>query len=115
MQNNNEIKVINTATLRLLNKISVSFGLNRNLADRFFKAVDPDGKHVVSVLMVHEHAMMRRVEPHYRLLLMARMKGQSHPYVQPIDVPIITWELLPGLTKAQRRKITVSAMQKGVA
>ena len=90
--------------------------LDRNLADQFFRQVDPAGCHLVRVFMVHEYAMMRPVAPHYRVVLYAKMRGQTNPYVQPLDIPLTTWDALPGLTKAQKRKLGLAELRRqGVA
>lgn len=92
------IKRANTTTLWRLNEASIKKDYNRNLSDEFFVHADPDGTHILSVLLVHEHAQMRPVPPHYRCMVWAKMKGKTTPTNVILDIPI---NLFNSLTDAR--------------
>ena len=94
------IRLADTQTLRDLNSKSIRKGYNRNLADEFFAQADPRGTHVLSVLMVHGHARMRPVPPHYRCLVLAKFRGRTTPVAVIFDIPIRSFD---SLTDARER------------
>ena len=93
-RNRKQIKKLNTPQLKRLNNLSISKDYNRNLSDTFFDKVDRNGTHILSVLMVHEHAQMRQVAPHYRCLLLAKMRRRRNPVTLILDLPIDTFNSL---------------------
>jgi hypothetical protein len=93
-QVNDPIKVVDTETLARLSAISVANDYNRNLSDLFFKRVDPDGTHILSVLMIHEHAQMQSVAPHYRCMVLAKMRHQKKPVFVILDLPMTAFHSL---------------------
>ena len=106
------IKKVSTTTLRRLNKESIRLGYNRNLTDRFFRLADPDGEHVIEIIMIHEHAMMRPVAPHYRLLLLAKMRRSTEPCHLTLDIPIASWDALPRLPKSVLRRLALATVKE---
>lgn len=89
------IKLADSETLRLLNRTSIRKGYDRNLTDEFFARLDPQGAHVLSVLMVHEHARMRPVPPHYRCQVLAKYRGRTQPVFVILDIPFESFDSLP--------------------
>ena len=89
-----QIKMVDTNGLKRLNDLSISKDYNRNLSDTFFENVDPRGTHILSILMVHEHAQMRPVAPHYRCMLLAKMRRRRNPVTLVLDLPIDTFRSL---------------------
>ena len=88
------IKQVGTSELKRLNDLSIAKDYNRNLSDRFFDDVDRRGTHILSVQMIHEHAHMRKVAPHYRCLLLAKMRGRRDPAVLFLDLPFEAFDAL---------------------
>jgi hypothetical protein len=93
-QKGGRIKVVDTKTLKRLNDLSVAKDYNRNLSDEFFRRADPRGQHVLSVLMIHEHAQMRPVAPHYRCLVLAKLRRRHRPASVVLDLPISAFDSL---------------------
>jgi hypothetical protein len=88
-----EIKAIGTEMLRALNSESIRLGLNRNLKASFFKRADPDGRHTINIFMVHEHASGRRVAPHYRCEVLAKLRRSNDPCYLILDIPFASWDV----------------------
>lgn len=88
------IKQVGTSELKRLNDLSIANDYNRNLSDRFFEDVDPRGTHVLFVLMIHEHAQMRPVAPHYRCLVLAKMRRRRNPTEVFLDLPFEAFDAL---------------------
>ena len=90
----NVVKTASTKVLEELNDLSIAKGYNRNLADQFFVDTDPQGTHVLSVLMIHEHAQMRPVPPHFRCMVLAKMRGRRKPTSVILDLPMQSFHSL---------------------
>ncbi len=88
------IKIASTKALAQLNILSVAKGYNRNLSDQFFLDADPKGIHVLSVLMIHEHAEMRPVPLHFRCMVLAKMQGKRTPTPVILDIPMQSFHAL---------------------
>ncbi len=88
------IKIASTKALTKLNDLSIAKGYNRNLSDQFFLDADPKGTHVLSVLMIHEHAQMRPVPPHFRCMVLAKMQGKRTPTPVILDIPMQSFHSL---------------------
>jgi hypothetical protein len=93
-QINDPVKIADTETLARLNAISIAKDYNRNLSDLFFKRIDPNGTHVLSILMVHEHAQLQTVAPHFRCMVLAKMRHQMKPAFVILDLPMTAFHSL---------------------
>jgi len=89
-----ESKVADTKGLKWLNDLSIAWGYNRNLSDEFFEKADPRGTHILSVLMIHKHAQMRPVAPHYRCVVLAKMRRRRRPTFVVLDLPMSAFQSL---------------------
>ena len=99
--------------MRSLNAESIRLGLNRNLKSAFFRRADPDGAHVINIFMVHEHAGGRRVAPHYRCEVLAKLRRSDDPSYLILDIPFALWDALPGLRKNARPQDSLAACEAG--
>lgn len=88
------IKKVDSTGLKRLNDLSIAKDYNRNVSDRFFEDVDPRGTHLLFVLMIHEHAQMRPVAPHFRCLVLAKMRRRRKPTEVFLDLPIEAFDAL---------------------
>jgi hypothetical protein len=88
------IKGVDTKGLKRLNDLSIARGYNRNLSDEFFEEADPRGTHILSVLMIHEHAWMRPVAPHYRCMVLAKLRHCRRPTFVVLDLPMSAFDSL---------------------
>ena len=84
------IQKVGTGGLKRHNDLSIAQGYNRYFCDRFFRDADPRGVHIISVLMIHEHAQMRPVEPHYRCMVLAKIRRRMEPVLVFLDLPILS-------------------------
>ena len=46
------------------------------------------------VLMIHEHAQMQPVAPHYRCMVLAKMQGQGEPTPVILNLPMQSFQSL---------------------
>lgn len=95
MVNMNDPRVITTPVLKRLNTKAIANDYNRAISDAAIRRLDPDGFHVLSVALLHEHAGGVKVDPHYRCQVLMKMKGQKDPEVVYLDVEIDTYNSLP--------------------
>ena len=61
--------------------------------------LQPEMTHVFDALMIHEHAQMRPVDPHWRTMAYLWVKGQDQPIQAFMDVPMDLWDTLPKVQK----------------
>ena len=81
-------KFMDSDTLAELNQRAVKANYNRALTDEFIAKLDPDGVHLVTMVMPHEHAQGVRVEPHYRCQVFAKTidRDADHPAEVWLDI-----------------------------
>ena len=72
-------RITYATTLQLLeiNKWSVDNGMNRSMSEEAEKLLDPDGIHMVSFMLEHNHRMGEKIEPHWRVQWMLKFKDKS--------------------------------------
>lgn len=96
-------KVVDTRGLKgLINHAEVT-GLNRTLANINRALIDPDGFHIVTDVMVHDHAAGASVEPHLRCSTLVKFKDQEDPEHDYLDVSFEDFDLLPDAQALRER------------
>lgn len=88
-------KVVTTEVLKHLAQKAEKQGYNRQVTDEFLRDLDPDGFHIVSQVLLHEHAAGVQVAPHARCSVLAKAQGQDEPVEVFLDIPIDLFDLLP--------------------
>ena len=86
-------KMVDTKELIRLNKLSVENNYNQNRPDEFFEEVDPLGTHFLGVLIVHHHAQLKPVPPHFRCGTLVRMKDGEQVEIL-LDLPMWAFQSL---------------------
>lgn len=86
------MKVANTKTVESL--IDCSQKYNRYIPRGVKKDLDPEGRHVFSVILVHEHIAGKLVEPHYRCSAFLKMKDADEPAHFYVDMSIDDYDSL---------------------
>lgn len=61
---------------------------NRQISEAGLRMLDPKGVHIIRVFMIHEHAMGKRVDPHYRCQVMLKHRGSMEPQAVWMDIPM---------------------------
>lgn len=93
-----DIRVVNTATLRRLMKAADVHDFNRRIDPA--TPLDPDGWHVLS-LVLFDHSRGLATDPiHHRISVLAKTVGVDHPVSLMLDVTAIHWDSLPLTTPA---------------
>jgi len=85
-------KILDTYTLRLLNRAAVKAKKNRSLKSEFFEAIDPEGVHVTMFEMLHN-------EFDVRLGILAKMRDTMTPVEVWLDVDLEVYHKLAELPK----------------
>jgi hypothetical protein len=82
----NTVKVVGTATLELINLHSSTRHYNRTLSIKGLDMLDPDGKHIITWTMIHEHAAGVKVDPHVRAAMLLKVKDSMTPVRTFLDM-----------------------------
>jgi hypothetical protein len=95
------MKVCNTRQLVVLNERAHSLNYNRRLErEALGNIADPDGLHVLDSVMIHEHAQGQAVDPHYRCMVLIKVRNSTVPHEAWLDVPIEDYDKLAGTKEA---------------
>lgn len=87
-----DARVVNTADLKVLNSKAVLGGMNRALSDAAVAALDPDGLHVLD-LVLYGHNMDSTVL-HHRTRVLFKLVGSDAPAEAFLDVLDEDWKRL---------------------
>lgn len=89
-----DIRVVDTPTLRKLVRIADKLELNRIPSDEVMARLDPDGFHVLS-LILYGHNMDSAPVLHHRALVLIKVTDSDDPVEVALDVPDAQWTGLP--------------------
>lgn len=89
------MKVATTAQLLRLISTNEARGYNRGVDENFLRELDSNGLHVLTVLMWHEHKDGQSCEPHYRIMVYAKLRDRDTPERVFLDVDINEYDSLP--------------------
>ena len=81
-----KIKHTDTPNLRRIMEAGRLEGYNRVTDPAVDDMLDPEGRHLVSFSMVHEHIGGEKVDPHMRTIFMLKFKDSSEPNEVIIDM-----------------------------
>jgi hypothetical protein len=81
-----EARVINTQTLSVLAERGARKHLNRQLDLRSVGAVDPDGLHVLAVILPYHNGIAAKQGPHHRCEILIKRPDTTEPSTAVIDV-----------------------------
>lgn len=99
MSYSNTTKYADTALLRQIAEDSTSQGFNRQMnLDWIDENVDPTGKHVITLLMIHEHINGAEADPHMRCSIFIKENGMEPPAEVIADISMEMFESLPTVT-----------------
>ena len=82
------IKIASTPQLIRIATAGEGMGYNRQLPKQFLEGLDPDGKHMVTLALVHEHIAGQPVDPHMRCQMLVKSKYADEPFNCQIDMSI---------------------------
>lgn len=90
-----ESRYCGTVDMMLLYVEAKKLGLNRNLPDEVAMDLDPDGNHVLTVLLADHRADPARGLPtHHRASVILKMRGSAVPRTALLDVTDAYWTRL---------------------
>ena len=92
-----DARVINTPTLAALAEIGARKNLNRQLDPRSVGAADPEGLHLLHVILPYHNGIAAKQGPHHRCEVLIKRPNTTDPATAVIDVPV---EQFDRLTKA---------------
>ena len=93
------MRVATTEQLIKLNDDAIREDFNRSMDPEVLKDMaDPDGKHVLIPLMLHEHKSGVRCDPHIRCRVFIKRPNTLEPEVAMLDVAIEAMNVLPSST-----------------
>lgn len=87
------MKRIGSKGLHILKSECESYNFGRSISNDVLSKVDPDGIHVLSVLIPKNNSDLA-VVPHHRCEIYLKMKDSDRPQVQEIDVAVTSYEIL---------------------
>jgi hypothetical protein len=100
-------KVATTTQLAKIIRDSSKHEYNRSYADpqEIISKLDPNGFHILSVLMPHEHIDGVRADLHYRTQVYMKIKGYEAPHEAMIDVSPGLFDALEDAPGMRGRKL----------
>lgn len=91
------MKIANTRQMLEINQHAADDGYNQYVDPKMLsEIIDPDGLHVLTDVMVHEHKQGVLVDPHLRCIVMIKARGTTQPYQALLDVEFDAFNALPG-------------------
>ena len=88
-----DTKITNTSGFLSMAKAGAKMGYNRQVnLETLTPVIDPEGMHVESYRMLHEHKEGVSCEPHFRSLWMVKIVGQKAPVTLIMDTTIEAYE-----------------------
>tara|TARA_Y100001963_G_C6650890_1_gene385647 strand:- start:222 stop:554 length:333 start_codon:yes stop_codon:yes gene_type:complete len=81
---------IKTKKLIELNKLSLYVGYNKSIPGDLIELLDPDGWHVLRIVMEHQHKNGELCYPHHRCMVWLKLYGTIEPAVTLLDIPLDT-------------------------
>lgn len=81
-----KIRYTDTPNLLRIVKAGRIENYNRQLDEEADKMFDPQGRHVVTYCMIHEHKAGERVAPHMRAMMLTKVKGKDEPQEITLDM-----------------------------
>lgn len=89
-----DLRVVDTPTLKGLVALADALELNRIPSDAVMDALDPNGFHVLS-LVLYGHNMDTAEVLHHRALVLIKVRDSDEPVETYLDVPDEKWVDLP--------------------
>lgn len=89
-----EARVINTKTLAALAEIGAHKKLNRLLDERSVGLADPNGLHLLHVILPYHNGIAAKQGPHHRCEVLIKRPETTDPAVAIIDVPVEQFDRL---------------------
>jgi hypothetical protein len=88
------LRVVTTDILCHLNEVARRNNFNRQLSDVCIDSLDPDGFHVLE-LVLYGHNMDSAPILHHRAMLHMKFAGRTEPETALLDIPDEVWQTLP--------------------
>lgn len=88
------MKIADTPTLIRLNQKAIELERNRAFSDSAAELLDPEGVHVCSFSVPHEHAGGQKVEPHVRTMWLCAVRTEEDPITLFVDIESDDFEAL---------------------
>jgi len=82
------VKQMTTEEVQAFARIARDREYNRQLSDEIIERLDPNGIHVTSFAMLHEHAGGVKVEPHVRTSVLLKLKDTDDPASAFMDMDL---------------------------
>jgi hypothetical protein len=95
------MKIVSTKTLCAITDDASSNNYNRILSSLAINKLDPEGTHVLSFVMEHQHAGGQEVPAHVRADAFLKFRDEELPQKAIVDVPMDFWEQLKDVVPDQ--------------
>lgn len=93
MVNQRDIRICNTEDLRLLLRHASQKGFNRQAPEVSDMDLDPDGKHILGLLL-YGHNIDSAAVLHHRVRLLVKITDRDDPYETTLDIADRDWKRL---------------------
>lgn len=97
------MKVCNTDDLAYLIHAAKRHNLNRQASVGFIKELDPNGNHVLSLMLYGHNMDVPGTLLHHRVQVLCKVKGEIMPMTLMLDVLDSDWGRLPSVEAAKAR------------
>jgi len=108
------MKIAYTDEFVRIGRDSIERGFNRLLPDEFLDSLDPDGVHILTFNMPHEHIASQRVEPHVRTMWLAKVSGQEKGVDVTLDMTLDNFNALSSVRKTDDGSYEVEIGAHGI-
>lgn len=95
------MKQLTTEELQAFARIGKDRGYNRQLSDEIIERLDPNGIHVTSFAMLHEHAGGQKIDPHVRTEVLLKLRGTDDPAWAFMDMDLPMYGTLADITEVE--------------
>jgi len=96
-----QTRIATSDEFALISRDSIERGFNRLPSDELLEDLDPEGTHVVTFNMPHEHIAGVQVEPHQRTMWLVKTKDKAEDVEVTLDM---TQEHFDSLTQVRERE-----------
>lgn len=88
-------RVATQTDVRVIAANAAELDYNRQVGSDIIHKLDPEGRSLLTAMMIHEHAHFEKVDPHMRAVAYLKVSNTNEPVKVIIDVPMTDWDALP--------------------
>lgn len=87
------MKIADTKTLKVLAKQAVAYKFNRGVTDEYLRRLDPDGLHVINIVLALHNGDFAEIA-HHRCTVLSKFKGSDEPVEVYLDIAVRDYDQL---------------------